>query len=506
MTDGLRLLHPKKERGGAPIDPQVVLVLLIVGLLVLAGVVASKLAFRIGVPALVLFIAVGMVLGSDTTGWIYFDDAWLAQLVGTVALVQILFEGGLQTEWRQLRRVVWPALSLASVGVLVTVLVTGGLAWLALGIDPVLALLLGSIVGSTDAAAVFAVIGHQDLPRRLKYTLEAESGINDPMAVFLTLLMMEWARTGPPNPVEAVGFLLWQMGLGAAGGWLIGRVLSWALPRLRLQASGLYPILLLAVALSTFAVVSWLNGSGFVAVYILAVYLGGLEIPYRQSVLRFHEGLAWLAQIVMFIMLGLLVFPEQIPPVALPGLVIAGGLILLARPLAVWLSTLGMGFRWQERALLAWAGLRGAVPIILATYPLLAGVEGSGLIFNVVFFVVLTSAAIQGSLVSPVANWLGLVQGTVPPRPITLELVAMERLNADMIEVELTESSRATGRRLAELALPEQVTVSALYRDGRVVIPRGSTRLQPGDVLFILAHKGQSPRVRELLAGEEDEE
>lgn len=455
-----------------------------------------------GLPALVIFIAVGMILGSDVSGWIYFDDAWLAQLVGTVALVQILFEGGLQTEWRQLRRVVWPALSLATVGVLITVVVTGLLAWLVLGVDLPMALLMGAIVGSTDAAAVFAVIGNQDLPRRLKYTLEAESGVNDPMAVFLTLLMMGWVQQGPPNPVAAVGFVLWQMGLGAVAGYVVGRVVSWALPRLRLQASGLYPILLFAVAVTTFALVSWLNGSGFVAVYILAVYVGGIEIPYRKSVLRFHEGMAWLAQIIMFMMLGLLVFPSQIPPVALPGLVIAGGLILLARPLAVWVSTLRMGFRWQERALLAWAGLRGAVPIVLATYPLLAGVEGSAMLFHVVFFVVLTSAAIQGATVGRVANWLGLVKGALAPRPVTLELVAMERLNADMIEVELTESFHAVGRRLAELDLPDQVTVSALYREGRVVIPRGSTRLAAGDVLFILAHKEQSPLVRELLAGE----
>lgn len=484
------------------IDTRVIFDLLILGALLLAGVISSKLAFRMGVPALVIFIAVGMILGSDVSGWIYFDDAWLAQLVGTVALVQILFEGGLQTEWRQLRRVVWPALSLATVGVLITVVVTGLLAWLVLGVDLPMALLMGAIVGSTDAAAVFAVIGNQDLPRRLKYTLEAESGVNDPMAVFLTLLMMGWVQQGPPNPVAAVGFVLWQMGLGAVAGYVVGRVVSWALPRLRLQASGLYPILLFAVAVTTFALVSWLNGSGFVAVYILAVYVGGIEIPYRQSVLRFHEGMAWLAQIIMFMMLGLLVFPSQIPPVALPGLVIAGGLILLARPLAVWVSTLRMGFRWQERALLAWAGLRGAVPIVLATYPLLAGVEGSAMLFHVVFFVVLTSAAIQGATVGRVANWLGLVKGALAPRPVTLELVAMERLNADMIEVELTESFHAVGRRLAELDLPDQVTVSALYREGRVVIPRGSTRLAAGDVLFILAHKEQSPLVRELLAGE----
>lgn len=483
------------------IDAQMLQMLWFVGVLLLAGVVSTKLASRLGVPALVLFIAVGMLLGSDVTGWIYFDDAWLAQLVGTVALIQILLEGGLQSQWRQLRRVARPALTLATVGVLVTVLVTGALTRFALGVDWPMALLVGAIVGSTDAAAVFAVIGNQDLPRRLKYTLEAESGMNDPMAVFLTLLMMEWVKQGPPSLWAAAGFLLWQMGLGALVGWAVGRLTAWLLPRLRFEASGLYPILIFGVAVTTFALTSWLQGSGFVAVYILAVYLGGLEMPYRQSVIRFHEGMAWLAQMVMFILLGLLVFPRQLPPVALPGLLIAAGLIFLARPLAVWLSTLGMGFARKERALLAWAGLRGAVPIILATYPLLAGVPDSGMIFNVVFFVVLTSAAVQGATVGRVAHWLGIAGGALPARPVALELVAMERLDAVMVEMDVTPGSRADGRRLADLALPEQVTVSAIYREGRVITPRGSTRLQAGDALFILAQKEQAPLLEHLLIG-----
>ncbi len=477
-------------------------VLLVSGGLLVAGVIATKLASRIGVPALVLFILVGMLLGSDISGLVYFDDAWLAQLVGTVALVIILFEGGLHTKWRQLRQVVWPALSLATIGVAVTVLVTGAIARFALKLDWPLALLLGAIVGSTDAAAVFAVIGNQNISQRVKSTLESESGLNDPMAVFLTLVMMEWVQAGPPQLWSSVGFLLWQMGLGAALGLLAGRLAAMSIRRLRFEASGLYPILLFAAAIFTFAVVSWLDGSGFVAVYLMGMHLSGSEIPYRQSVVRFHEGMAWLAQMGMFSVLGLLVFPRQLPAVMLPGLLLAAGLMLVARPVAVWLSAIGMGFTVREKVLLAWAGLRGAVPIVLATYPLLSAVPGSDTIFNVVFFVVLTSAIIQGATISPVASALGLVQGKLAPKATTLELVTMESLNTDLIEIVLTEGADVVGKRLMDLQLPEQATVSAMLRSGKMVTPRGGTKLQAGDTLFVLTAKDFSPAVRSLLEGE----
>lgn len=478
--------------------------LLIVGVLLLAGVSATKLASGMGVPSLILFMVAGMVLGSDISGLIYFDNAWLAQFVGTLALIVILFEGGLQTQWKQLRRVAIPASSLATLGVVVTVAVTGLLAWFVLDLGFPEAMLIGAIVGSTDAAAVFAVLRGQNIRARLKTTLEAESGANDPMAVLLTLLMLGWVQAGPPNGWQALGFLIWQMGLGLAAGLLLGKLGAWAVSRVRLEASGLYPILLFGAAIFTFAATSWLGGSGFVAVYVLGVLLGSLELPYRQSILRFHEGTAALAQMSMFFLLGLLVFPRQLTPVIGPGLIIAGGLMFLARPLAVWVSTFGMGFTVRERLLLAWAGLRGAVPIVLATFPMLAGVTHSNLIFNVVFFVVLTSALIQGATISRLAERLGLVEGTTPSQSMSLELVAMEKLDVDMVELTLPTKSPAAGKRLAELTVPDQVTVSALLREGRVITPRGATKLQAGDTLFILAHKKQSHLVRSIFEGAEE--
>lgn len=476
------------------IDTQILTVTLIAGIVLLSGVLSSRLSYRLGVPALVLFVIAGMIMGR----WYYFDDAWLAQLVGTIALVVILFNGGLETEWKQMRKVLFPAGLLATLGVVVTAALTGLITWWLLDIDLPSALLIGAIVGSTDAAATFAVLGNHNLPPRLRYLLEAESGMNDPMAVFLTLMMIDWIKTGPPTVLEALGFVIWQMGLGVAAGLAVGRLLAWLLPRLRMQNSSLYSIFLTAVALALFGVVSWLNGSGFMAVYILGIYVATIDIPYQPTVMRFHQGLAWIAQITMFTLLGLLVFPSELLPVIVPGLLISIGLAVVARPVAVWLLTLGMGFELRERILIAWAGLRGAVPIILATYPLLAGVPESNMVFNIVFFVVMTSAFVEGSGIGPVARWLGLLEEGAPPTPVTLELIAMEKLNVDMVEVELSENSRGVGRRLAELNLPEYITVSAIYRNGRVVTPRGSTVLLAGDVLFMLAPKEKSNRIRAI--------
>lgn len=490
------------RRGVINIEVNMNTISLVLGVSLVIGVVASQLSKRIGVPALVLFIGAGMLLGSDISGWIYFDNAAAAQTIGSIALVEILFQGGLETEWRKMKKVLLPSSVLATVGVVVTSLLTGLIAWWVLDIDWPMAMLIGSIVGSTDAAATFAVIGNSDLPARLKHTLESESGLNDPMAIFLTILMIEWVQIGTPSAPHAIGFLVLQMGLGVAAGLGAGWLMKRVIPRVRLEASGLYPILLTGVAFALFAAVSLLSGSGYMAVYILGIYLATLELPYRQSVFRFHEGMAWLAQIVMFTMLGLLVFPSDLGPITVPAMLIAAGQILIARPLAVWLGTLGMGFHWREYLVLAWAGLRGAVPVILATYPLVAGVPNSDMIFNVVFFVVLFSCVLQGSTISWVADKLGLLVRGGPPRPIRLELVAMEKLNADVLEVELHETSLATGRRLSEISLPEQVTISAIYRGGRVVIPRGGTRLEAGDVLFVLAPRDSSGRVESLLVGE----
>lgn len=463
--------------------------------------IATKIATRIGVPALVLFIVAGMVLGSDISGVIYFDNAWLAQFVGTAALVIILFEGGMQVQWQRLRPVTLPAISLATVGVLGTSVLTALVVRLVLGVEWPLALLIGAIVGSTDAAAVFAVVGTQNIKRRMAATLEAESGTNDPMAIFLTILTLNWIIEGQPVVAQAVLLFLWQIGLGLlaglASGWASIRILS----RIRLAASGLYPILLFAIAFFSFASTAYLGGSGFVAVYVLGVYMGSVELPYHQSILRFHEGLAWMAQIVMFIILGLLVFPLQLVPIIPVALVVTAALMLVARPISVLVSTVFMGFSWREKVFLSWAGLRGAVPIVLATFPMVAEIPESGLIFNLVFFVVLTSALVQGSTIAPLASRLGLTEATPAAKTVSMELVTMEQVNAALIEITLTENSPVIGKELATLHLPPNVTVCAVLRAQDVVTPRGNTRLEAGDVVFVLANKDQCHLVRPIFEG-----
>lgn len=484
-------------------DSGILQVLLLVGVLLIAGVMVTKISSRVGMPTLIGFLLMGMILGSDVTGWIYFDNARIAQAVGTAALVIILFQGGLETKWSEVRPVVVPSISLATIGVLVTVLITGVTTFWIMDFELPEALLVGAIVGSTDAAAVFAVIGNQNLKGRVKSTLEAESGLNDPMAVFLTLFMMEWIQQGPPSVWAAIGSLVWEMGIGLLGGLLFGKLLVWLLNKIRLDASTLYPILLTAAAVLAFAVVSMVEGSGFVTVYVLGVYLGSVDLPYRQPILRFHEAEAWLAQMFMFVILGLLVFPSHLVTVWWPALLVAAALALVARPLAVWISTIGMGFSSREKALMSWAGLKGAVPIVLATYPLLAGIPQSGLIFNVVFFVVLVSTAFQGSTIPWLAERLGLVDGEVTSRAVRLELVSVSKANVDLMEVELPAHSRIAGKRISELLLPPEATVSAVLRGEKVVTPRGWTRLESGDLLYILVSREQRMAVQQVFADAE---
>jgi len=371
--------------------------ILLASLLLIIGVLTTKFSSRLGVPALILFLAVGMIVGSDGLGFIYFDNANYAQLIGVLALIIILFEGGLQTRWNTVKSVLTPSLSLATIGVLLTTSIVAVAAKLIFDVSWFEAFLFGSIVGSTDAAAVFAVLKGQNIKARLGATLEAESGTNDPMAVFLTLLFIQFLTTGGGNIFLSILLFFWQMGIGLLLGFIFGKVATFAINKINLDSSGLYPIFALAFALLTYSFAAFINASGLLAVYVAALVIGNSDLTYRTSIFRFNEGFAWMMQILMFIMLGLLVFPTQLFTfdVMLKGCLIAIVLLVVARPIAVFLSTIKMGFNFKEKIFLSWAGLRGAVPIVLATFPMLAGIENSQLIFNVVFFVVLTSALLR---------------------------------------------------------------------------------------------------------------
>lgn len=378
--------------------------------LLLLGVLTSVISDRFGVPALLLFLAVGMLAGSDGPGGIHFDNASVAQLIGILALVFILFSGGLDTDWQVTRPIAREALLLATFGVVITAGIVGIFVKYLLGFTWKESLLLGAIVSSTDAAAVFSVLRAKSLRLKgnLKPLLEFESGSNDPMAVFLTVGLISLIQQPDASPWSLFGSFFLQMLLGSIGGYLMGRGILFLVNRLRLGYDGLYPVLTFSLVLLTYGVANSIGGNGFLAVYIAGIVVGNHKFLRKRILHSFHDGLAWMMQISMFVTLGLLVFPSQLLPVMGTGLLIAASLIFIARPLSVFLVLMLSRSNFREKTFISWVGLRGAVPIILATYPLLAGVEKSEFIFNAVFFVVLTSVILQGATLPFVARRLGV--------------------------------------------------------------------------------------------------
>jgi len=463
-------------------------ILLVTGFLVLASILASRISDRLGVPALLVFLGIGMLAGSDGPGGIHFDNAELANLVGTTALAFILFSGGLDTNWRIIRPVVARGIVLSTLGVAVTAGLVGLFAWAALGFSILTGLLLGAIISSTDAAAVFSVLRSRGvgLKGQLKPLLELESGSNDPMAVFLTLSMtqilmepgFQWAGLVP-------GFFLNMLG-GAIVGLAAGKLTSLLFNRLRMDYEGLYPVMSMSIVLLTFGIAEYLRCNGFLAVYLCGIILNSADFTYRRYVVKFHDGLAWLMQIVMFLVLGLLVFPAQLPSVAVKALLAALFLMFVARPVAVALGLLGSAFPWRERALVAWTGLRGAVPIVLATFPLMAGYENSVIVFHMVFFTVLTSVLVQGTLLMPVARWLKVDEPMASRPCFTLEIERSGQAQGETREIEVLPNAATVGRTVADLDIPPDVLILLIGRGDGYVVPRGQTRIEPYDTLLMI--------------------
>ncbi len=471
-------------------------IILLLGLMMVAGVLSAKFSTRAGVPALVLFVGLGMILGK----FYYFDDAFVTQLFGTFALIAILFDGGLNASWPEVRPVMKSALSLATLGVFVTSLIIGSFAHFLLNVSWLEGLLFGSIVGSTDAAAVFAVIGGYSIRKKLAATLEAESGSNDPTAIFLTLLCIQLLTNPETSIVQMVFYFLREIGVGAISGYVFGRLLVKLINRIHMQSSGLYPIMSLACAVVVYAVTAFSGGSGFLAVYIMAIVAGNAELVYRTAIFRFNEGFAWMMQIFMFVLLGWLAFPEHLISLAFPGFLLSMLLMFVARPIGVWISTARASFSTSEKTFIAWAGLKGAVPIVLATYPLLVDLPNAYLIFNVTFFVVLTSALLQGSTITSAARWLGLIEKNRKPSPYTVELVALEKTDSEIIEIEIQAAMSAANRKISELALPANVLIVALIRNNKVLTPRGETLLLPDDMIYVLTSKQQLSCIHDVFA------
>lgn len=459
--------------------------------LLLVSVLVSKISDRFGIPALLLFLILGMLAGSEGPGGIYFDDPAIAQFVGVCALILILFSGGLSTEWDQVRPVVKEGLLLATFGVFITALVVGLFARRFLSLSLVEGLLLGSIVSSTDAAAVFSVLRSKGigLKGKLKPLLELESGSNDPMAIFLTIGLIRWIKQPDLSPLNLIGLFIQQMIIGAVLGYCMGRIMLYLVNRLKLGYEGLYPVLTSSLVFLTFGLTAVMGGSGFLAVYLAGMVLGHHSFIHKRSLLHFHDGLAWIMQITMFLTLGLLVFPSRLVPIMGTGLLIAICLMFIARPISVFIGLLPSALHWREKTFISWVGLRGAAPIILATFPLLAGLQQADLIFNVIFFVVLTSVLLQGTSIPFVARWLGVDAPVIPKRVYPIEYTPVEGLKSELKELLIPRDSSLAGKAIVELGLPEDFLIILIARDNDFVLPSGGTVLQGGDTLLVLSDK-----------------
>ena len=473
--------------------------ILVAGLLLTAGLAASLMAGRIRLPGLVLFLGVGMLVGSDGLGWLDFSDYHLAETIGVIALALILFEGGLTAGWDDIRPVLRPAISLALFGTLLTAAIGGIAAMVLFDLTLAEGLLLGSIIAATDGAAVFAVLRTSSLEKRLSRTLEGESGFNDPVAVLLVLGFIEWIRVPDYGVLDMLWLFVRQLGIGAAVGFGVGWLAVQGFRRARLDTPGLYPVASLAAAALAYGAAASIEGSGFLAVYLAGLALGSANIPAKQTITTFHVGLAWVAQLTMFLALGLLIFPSDVLDTVLEGTLLALVVTFVARPIATFAATAFERFSLAERVVLGWAGLRGAVPIVLALFPVNAGITGSVDFLNEVFFAVLLSTLLQGTTFEPLARRLGLTTDEPAlPSPIA-ETGTIRRLGAEVVEYPVHDDDAIVGLRTRELELPREALVSVIVRDGEALLPRGSTRIAGGDRLHVLVRQEAAPEVRDLI-------
>ncbi|GEC10173.1 K+/H+ antiporter [Streptomyces spinoverrucosus] len=457
--------------------------LLVGGVVLLASIIGARAAHRLGLPSLLLFLAVGVVTGEDVIG-LEFDDAQLAQALGTAALAVILVEGGLSTQWSDVRRLLAPAGVLATVGVGVSVVVTATGAHLLLGMDWHPALLLGAIVSSTDAAAVFAVLRSLPLPQKVTGLLEAESGFNDAPTIIL-VLVFSTASTDLPDPAHIAGNIVYQLVVGGAIGLAVGRVGAVALRHIALPATGLYPLATVGFGIVAFAAAGAAGASGIIAAYLSGLVLGNSHLPHRAATRSFAEGTGWLAQIGLFVMLGLLVTPSELPSAVVPALVAGLVLLLAARPVSVLVCLLPFRVPWREQAFISWAGLRGAVPIVLATFPIVEDVTDADDLLNIVFVLVVLFTLIQGPGLPAVARRLRLTRPSAL-REVQVESAPLDVLDADLLTVSVPPGSRLKGVAVSELRLPPPTVITLIVRDGTTLVPHGDTVLRTGDELLLI--------------------
>lgn len=475
-------------------------ILLAGSILLFFSIVAGKTGYRFGVPALLLFLVVGMVFGNDGIGLLKFSNATQAQLIGMVALTVILFSGGMDTKFEEIKPIVWPGIVLSTLGVFLTALFTGVFIWFITGMDftnvhlPFLtSLLLAATMSSTDSASVFAILRSQkmNLKHNLRPMLELESGSNDPMAYMMTIVMIQViGSSGASAGSIALSFVI-QFAVGAGAGYLFGKLAIWMLNRLNIDNHSLYPILLLSIVFFTFAFTDRIHGNGYLAVYIAGIMVGNHKIPYRKDTATIMDGLSWLCQIIMFLSLGLLVNPSDLLEIAFVALLIGIFMIIIGRPLSVFICLLPFkNINLKSKIFVSWVGLRGAVPIIFATYPVVANIEGANIIFNIVFFITIVSLVIQGTTIPFVARLLNLstpLEKTGNDFGVELP----EEIDSSLKDVTITEDMIQIADTLKDMNLPQGTLVMIVKRENEFLIPNGSLKLKAGDKLLLISEKKQ---------------
>jgi cell volume regulation protein A len=463
-------------------------IILIGSILLFASLVASRQT-RLGIPTLLLFLLVGMLAGSDGPGGISFDDPKIAKFIGAVALSFILFSGGLETKWDDIKPVFWQGVSLSTLGVIITAATMGFLVYLFTDFTMLEGLLLGSIISSTDAAAVFSILRSKSigLKGNLRPLLELESGSNDPMAFFLMIIFTYLISNPEATYLSLIPMFFKQMILGALVGYLMGIAMHKIINWIKLEFEGLYSVLLITLVLFTFSFSEFIGGNAFLAVYISACILGNRGFIHKKSLIKHFDGQSWMMQIVMFITLGLLVFPKQILPYLGFGVLVSSLLILVARPLSVFISLAFFKLEFRKKLFISWVGLRGAVPIVLAIYPLTAGVEKANIIFNLVFFISVTSILIQGTTIPGVAKWLKLSVPVNLKKKSVLDLELGWKTKS-LYNLVLVESGfSCIGKTIVDLGLPNSIIIALVERNNKFFISEGSTSILPGDKLYVMA-------------------
>lgn len=464
-------------------------ILLVGSLLLFVSIIVGKTSYKFGVPTLILFLAIGMLAGSDGIGGIRFDDPKIAQFIGIVSLNFILFSGGLDTNWTSVKPILREGIVLSTLGVLLTALSLGTFVWYVTDFTIYESMLLGSIVSSTDAAAVFSILRSKSLALKnnLRQTLELESGSNDPMAYVLTIAFLTLVIHQDQTLASIIPLFLQQMILGGIAGLAFGKLSKFIINKIKLDFEGLYPVLVITLMFITFSATDFVGGNGFLAIYICSVYLGNQDLIHKKTILKMYDGLAWLMQIVLFLTLGLLVYPSQIIPYLEIGILISLFLIIVARPLSVFLSLIFFKMKLKSRFYISWIGLRGAVPIVFATYPLLAGIDKANMIFNIVFFISVTSVLIQGTTLSIVAKWLNVALPE-KAKPISeTDKFISEIPKSAMNEIKVSSDCYAVNKRIVDLAFPKNAIIAMIKRNDKFITPNGSTIIESNDILLVLA-------------------